>query len=302
MLRFSLFVIGMMAASTSMAGGVSQCSVDTVPIQIVGGGRSGPVTTLSAAKRSGSYHYPPRPNSPLSFDDLPSYEPRFYTFGTAITKYVATRLGKENLCLDSTESRERSLLQFMHWHITRREDKPLQIPRLDARPSNGCRIFSPWIDIAIERKPVPWIRGIVRWNERQFLADQAILAGAKNVPPGVAMPLAIREYIRFTYDEYVDSEITLIKPAAKPIEERVPPDLLWLFRRSEQSTLALFGVYVGRAQNNAMEKSAEGYTKLVIALIDRCLASDGAVIRYNSILDVADLISLEQYKIDTPIR
>jgi hypothetical protein len=41
------------------------------------------------------------------------------------------------------------------------------------------------------------------------------------------------------------------------------------------------------------EKGAEGYTKLVIALIDRCFASDRAYLHYNSILDATDLISLE---------
>lgn len=35
MLRFLFFVVGMLVASTSMAEGVSPCSVDTVPIQFV---------------------------------------------------------------------------------------------------------------------------------------------------------------------------------------------------------------------------------------------------------------------------
>jgi len=174
------------------------------------------------------------------------------------------------------------------------------VPSLDVRPSGGCRISSPWIDLAFERRPVPWIRGIVRWNQRQLLADQAVLAGARNVPPGVAMPLRGSEYSHFAH-EYESSEIPP-QPAAKSIEERVPPDLLWLFRRAWQSTRGPFEGYVNASMRKATEKGAEGYTKLVIALIDRCFASDGADIHYNSILDTADLISLEQYKIDTPIR
>ena len=51
--------------------------------------------------------------------------------------------------------------------------------------------------------------------------------------------------------------------------------------------------------DTAIEKGAERYTKLVIALIDRCLASGEVDVHYSSILDVSDLISLEQYKIDT---
>jgi hypothetical protein len=278
MLRFSLFVASVMAASTSTAGGVSPCPVDTVPIQVVNEVRSGPETALSVANISDQH---------------------FRAFVTAVTEHVAARLAKDNLCLDN--SKKRSLLQFVNWPlIPTRDDPPAPVPSLDARPSGGCRISSPWLDLAFERMPVPSIRGIVRWNQRQLLADQAVLAGARNVPPGVAIPLMNREAGGFI-GAYEDSEL-LHEPAAKPIEERVPPDLLWLLRRSWQSTRGPFVGYVTGSMRKATEKGAEGYTNLVIALIDRCFASNGADINYSSILDVADLISLEQYKIDTPIR
>ena len=50
--------------------------------------------------------------------------------------------------------------------------------------------------------------------------------------------------------------------------------------------------------DRTIKKNAENYTQLVTALIDRCFASDKADLRYNSILDAADLVSLERYKID----
>jgi len=292
MLRFLLLVVSVMAASTSTAGGVSQCPVDKVPIQITDG--------ANRDLMAGVIRYP---IVILSADEiLPYPTPHFRTFVMTITEHIAVRLTKNKLCLDSAESKERSLLQFENWPLFTYGDKP-HAPGslLDARPSNGCRIFSPWIDLVIERKPVPWIRGIVRWNQRQLLADQAVLAGVQNVPLGVAMPLTSSEYVRFTYEEYVNSELNLM-PAAKPIEERVPPDLLWLFRRSTQSTRGPFGGYVGAAMDNAIEKGVESYTKLVIALIDRCLVFNGTNLNYKSILDAADLIPLEQYKIDTPIH
>ena len=282
MLRFSLFVVSMMVASTSTAGGVPQCPADTVPIQIVGGRTVGPETTLSAAKISES-------------------DPHFRTFVTTVTKHVATRLAGNNLCINSADSTKRSLLQFVNWHV---QDPLILVPSLDAPTSSGCRITSPWIDLAFERKPVPWIRGIVRWNERQLLADQAVLAGAKNVPPGVAMPLKQRELaplneseFRDFANDYANSEIDH-EPATKSIEERVPPDLLWLFRHSWQSTRGPFSGEADGAMDRAMKQGAERYTKLVIALIDRCLASDDMDMHFNSILDAVDLITLEQYKID----
>ncbi|MDR0233204.1 MAG: hypothetical protein LBI31_00075 [Zoogloeaceae bacterium] len=49
----------------------------------------------------------------------------------------------------------------------------------------------------------------------------------------------------------------------------------------------------------AVSASAASYTKLILALIDRCLASNNGVnFQYKSILDVADLIPPKQYKID----
>jgi len=73
------------------------------------------------------------------------------------------------------------------------------------------------------------------------------------------------------------------------IEERVPPDLLWMFRHSDRP--------YGEAKGKRLE-----YTKLVLALIDRCFASGAADFHYNSILDVTDLISLDQYKVDVQSR
>lgn len=267
-------------ASLSAAGGASQCPADTIPIQIVIESWSGPVTTLSAAGISDTY-------------------PHFRAFVTAVTEHVAARLTKGKLCLGSADSKKQSLLQFANWPLANwRNENPVPVLPPDAQPL--CRITSPWIDLAIERKPFPTIRGIVRWNQRQLLADHALLAGARNVPPGVAAPLKSDEFERFAND-YAGSEI-LHEPAAKPIEERVPPDLLWLFRRTTQSTHGSFAGFASSAMRRAMEKGSVSYTKLVIALIDRCLDSDGAEIRYGSILDAADLIPLEKYKIDTPIH
>ena len=74
-----------------------------------------------------------------------------------------------------------------------------------------------------------------------------------------------------------------------------------MFRHSPQTTFVDFGAVVGPALKKAMEEGAEGYTKIVLALIDRCFAADGVDIHYSSILEVADFIPLESYKIDTPV-
>ena len=277
------FMVSLMMTGTSQAEEASPCSVDTVPIQIITETKHLDVTTLSAAK-------------------IRDYPRGFAAFVTAVTEHLAAKLGQEKLCLYSAESQEQSLLQFVPRYVTISDSRPEpSVPHLKARPTGICRISSPWIDLAIERKPVPRVRGIVRWSERQLLADQAVLAGARNVPSGAAKPIKGKEYREYIdeYMDYMGSELRG-EPALKPIEERVPPDLLWLFRRSLRSP-HLYGDETDIVIRNAMKAGAENYTKIVIALIDQCLASDGADIQYNSVLDVSDLISLEQYKIITPL-
>jgi hypothetical protein len=326
MLRFFLFMAGVMAASTGIAGDVSPCPVDTVPIQITTPGRGG-----SGIKRSVA--------------EIPNSLPHFRAFVTTVTEHVAARLVKDKLCIKGAESMEgaekrntemetalkecfvarldkdkfcinvaesmesmesaernnRSLLQFVHWPLDMHRD--FFVPALIVIPPGypgGCQISSPWIDLVVERKPVPSIRGVVRWNERQLLTDQAVLAGARNVPLSMAMPFKVGEYGRFAR-EYVDTEFEK-RPATKPIEERVPPDLLWLFRRSSGHS-DFVGPFRGD-MHKATEKGAKGHTKLVLALIDRCFAHNGAkraYFYYNNIHDAADLIPLEQYRIDMPV-
>lgn len=282
MFRLFLFLAGTMAIAPSTAWGVSQCPAESVPIQIVNQSGESPPSILSAVKT---------PDSSLG---------RIHTFRsiiTAVTEHVATRLEKEKLCIDSTDSKNRSLLQFVNWPLGVRDTEypPHPVLSLDARPSNGCRVSSPWVDLVYERTPVPSIRGIVRWNARQLLVDQALLAGASNVPTGLAMPYKSKEVGAFAKD-YEDSE-HLGKDTSLPIEERIPPDLLWLFRRSIAWGVESFYMDTRGAIHVVAAKNAENYTRLVIAMIDRCFDSGERDIRYNSILDATDLIAPEQYKI-----
>ena len=275
----ALLCLLVLAAGTSLIGRTSQeCSVDVdmVPIQLIYDVAQ-PVTTLSAA----------------DLKDFSRISDPFNVFVRSVTEHLAAKLAQEQLCLSSAESRDRSLLQFTHWGVA---TGPRSLtPPLELRAFDVCRISSPWIDLVIERRPVPSIRGVARWNERQLLADQAVLAGARNVPPGVAMPVPYKEFIRYAF-EYASSEI-YHRPADKPIEERVPADLLWLFRRAGQDPNEDFSGLAGSSTTKAMVTGVEGYTKIVITLIDHCFAAGWADINYSSILDLENLISLEQYKI-----
>ena len=283
MIRLILFcVVGMLATEgTSMAENTSTCPVDTVPIQIIRGAEPLAVTRLSDTR-------------------IADFPPGFTAFVTAATEHIAAKLGQDKLCLNSVESKERSLIQFVSWTIISHSHPLHSMPPSDVQSSGVSRISSPWIDLVIEREPVPSVRAIVRYSERQLLTDQAVLAGARNVPPGVALPITESEFERYA-DLWSRSLGILGRFALKPIEEQVPPDLLWLFRRAWQDSDGSFSGPAVASIRKAMTSGSEGYTKIVIALIDHCLASDGVDIQYNSVLDLADLIPLEKYKIVTSI-
>jgi len=313
MVRYSFLLAAIMMASSATAG---ECPAEAVPIQIIEGVGydSFPnhdfILTLEDGTVKDVSHNGGR-NNEFAFSAFKNANPHFSYFVKTVTKHVADRLGKENLCINNHDSRKRSLLQFVNWRLFIGREKLLtsvpSIDRIDNNLSGSCRVVSPWIDIVIGRSPVPWVRGVVRWNQRQLLADQAILDGASNVPPGVAKPLADRELYRVTF-EYMDADIDHTPAAAKlkPLDVRVPADLLWLFRLAVQTTRWPFDTTamneLDKSMAIVMEKGSKSYTALTMALIDRCLASEGENLHYSSILDAADLISLKQYKIDTPVR
>jgi hypothetical protein len=251
--------------------------------------------------------------------EIPEAIPYFRAFVTTITEHVAARLVRDKLCISNAKSMEDmdsmgnaefkrlSLLQFTHWNLVMHYDFLVPVPPHPPQGSGGCVISSPWIDLALVRSPVPAIRAAVRWNEHQLLADQAILASVHNVPQSMAMPLKPREFGYFI-GKYLENPEYLREPTAKPIEEIVPPDILWLLRRSGRggvSRLVTQGEEVEGFMHKATEKGAEGYTNLVLALIDRCFVSDETkwtYFYYNNILDATDLIPLEQYRIDALAR
>ncbi|MDR2690237.1 MAG: hypothetical protein LBB76_10840 [Azoarcus sp.] len=300
MLRFFLFLASVVAVDTNAAEDVPSCP-DAVPIQIM---IPGDKIRLSAA-------------------EIPASLTHFRAFVEAVSKHIDARMVENKLCINRAKDMEsmrdagwkkRSLLQFVHWPLFMNNGYSVPVmTTIGGQTPPNCRISSPWIDLIVDRgvdssdfsgwKPIPiprnqhqqpveQIRAIVRWNERQLLADQAVLTGAKNVPSGKTMPLSPRELDYFIH-EYERSEL-LGKAAAKPIAERIPPDLLWLFRHSRH------GNPFSDAVHNAMSKitGKEDYTKLVLALIDRCFASpasDRVYMRYNGIADVADPILLKPY-------
>lgn len=280
MIRFFLLLASLIVTGPSAAGNDSQCSVDTIPLQFVNETKSGPETTLAET-------------------NLSDFSSPFRNFVIAVMKHVAIRMENKKYCINGGENK--SLLQFVNWPLITSVEAPLDPNQsIKTFTFGDCRISSPWVDLAIEKGSDVRIRAVIRWNQRQLLVDQAMLAGERGLPSGVAMPLRASEFKRMAKD-YAVSEI-LHEQVATPIEEQVPPDILWLFRRSWQSTRGPFDMSARGSMDIAMEKAADRYTNLVIGLMDRCFVSSHTDIRLLNILDVANPSTLEHYKIDTPIR
>jgi hypothetical protein len=278
--RFLISAVSAMVASTGAAAGLAKCPVDAVPMQAVSPGYG---------------------SSSVSVANIPSSAHRFPAFVIAVMEHVAGQLSKERACIDSAESKNRSLFQFVAWPLLGLDGRyPGPVLKSDAPGPGSCRISSPWVDIVFERKPVPSIRAVVRWNERQMLADQAVLVGIKNVPTGVAIPLTGGEFWS-SVNAYTGVEL-LYRPAEKPLEDIIPPDFLWLLRHSFQTTVVPFDRSVLLGMKTTLEKGSDSYTHIITALIDRCLSSKGMDLHYNSILDVTDLIQVEKYKINSLTR
>lgn len=275
---FFVLLIGLLLVNSSAAGEISGCPKNDIPIQIINKTTSGPVTFLSEADVS---------------DSSPSISPHFRYFVTSITERIKTNLSNENICIDTS----RSLIQFVKWPLTIRPNDELLSPTLpqNKHTASSCRIISPWIELFIERGQFPSVQGIVRWNQRQLLADQANLDAGHDVIVGLASPLGSKELAVFAED--FERSMTL-EEQKNGIEDRIPPDIFWLFKHTEKSGFESYYMNVRGSVGGAQIINADDYTKLVSALIDRCVNSEKETIEYRSIVDAYDLIDVEQYKIE----
>jgi hypothetical protein len=98
--------------------------------------------------------------------------------------------------------------------------------------------------------------------------------------------------------EYASAEIPHSPEKSEVnLSERIPKDILWLFRHAWQSTRGPFSNIARSAMKATLEKSGNGYTRLVMTLFDQCFACQVAERRYTSILDVHDVIPIEEYSL-----
>jgi hypothetical protein len=225
-------------------------------------------------------------------------DPYFKSFITSITDYISAKFSGAGSCKDNSGEEPMNRLIFVRLPLVTSGNDPLAPPpELDTSlPNITCHLDSPWLKLVIRHSHPPLIQGVFLWNERQFLGDQALLSNKNLSFNSPLVPLSNRLFQQYAAD-YADSEILRLPSSKSNITERIPFDVLWLFRNSPQTTFIPFSDAARSSMNTILKRATENYINLTQKLFDQCFASTQKVDqRYETVLDLRNTISLEQYQ------
>ncbi len=219
--------------------------------------------------------------------------PLFETHVGTVTAHVRAACASMPTC-------DRVSLVFRQIPLVTRGSGPFMAAEPPPAP-DARRLESPWATLTLDRSTCA-VHGVFTWSERQFLLDQAMIADPTirfgQDPP----PLAESEFQGFLKD-YVESVLLAPSPEAKQaaqqaISARIPPDLLWLYRQTWQSTLAPFENAVGSDLAATIQRAAPGYTDLTLHLIDLLFdqTADTTLV-YDDITELGQVIRMDGYGI-----
>jgi hypothetical protein len=226
-------------------------------------------------------------------------DPYLKSFVASLTNYISTRFPNAGSCTENSDRGSMSSLTFVRLPLVTSGNNPLAAtPKLSPSfPGITCRLDSPWVKLAIRNSDKPLIQGVFIWNERQFLADQALLANPNLTLDSPPIPLSNRLFEKYAAD-YADSEILQSPSGKASITERIPLDVLWLFRNSPQTTFIPFSSAARSSMNTMSKRVAKNYINLTQKLFDQCFASaQKSEQRYETVLDLRNTISLDRYQI-----
>ena len=225
----------------------------------------------------------------------------FKNYVTTLSKHVSAKIDDRAQCNGDLKSSPEVKLFFVYRPLVKSTTGPVAPFNLERTQSNGSRhLDSPWVKLTFNRSPMLVVHAVFLWNERQFLLDQALMSGIRAPPTNPLLPIDNRIFRQFIQD-YTDS--VLLSPEALPaaqtsISKRLPPDIFWLFSNALQSTRGPFSGMVDYALRSTLSQGASGYTDLTKALVDQFFASETTESRYESVLDLKDLFTLDQYRVN----
>ncbi|TAE38849.1 MAG: hypothetical protein EAZ90_24430 [Oscillatoriales cyanobacterium] len=211
------------------------------------------------------------------------YDSPFKNYVTTISQHVRAKIDGMAQCHGDLKSSPEVKLFFVYRRDTRYLD-------------------SPWVKLTFSRSPRLVVRAVFLWNEQQFLLDQSLMSGIRASPTNPLVPIDQAIFEQFV-ENYTDSVLAVRSPEAKSagqasISKRLPPEIFWLFRNARQSSLSAFQVEVTSALNSILTQAAIGYTDLTKALVDQFFTSAQTEIRYESVLDLKDIFTLDRYRVN----
>jgi hypothetical protein len=230
-------------------------------------------------------------------------ESPFKQFAVSTAKNVLDKIGDVSPQPEATEGKPAIKMAFVYRPLLKAAAAPVAAATyLNVPTPDGGRILdSPWVKLTVAPPPRCFVRAVFMWNERQFLLDQALMAGARAWPDEHLLSIDASDLDKFEQD-YTNSVMLVLPQAAidglAHVSERIPPDILWLFRHALQSTRAPFSTFVIDALNAAVRRATPGYTDLVKRLVDRFFASEVMEQRYETILALADVLPPQHYRIE----
>lgn len=159
-------------------------------------------------------------------------------------------------------------------------------------------LSSPWLKL-YSSNDGRRVQAVFLWSERQFLIDQAVLAGAAPVDTISSLSMTQAQFNSAAQDY---ASTVLSQPSEKRdnalrlLSNRQPAELVWLFRQSWQTMRGPFQDEALNALDDTVSRAAPSYTALTTALID-AWAGSGEPRTYSSVLDLNGVFDTKAYRI-----
>lgn len=231
----------------------------------------------------------------------------FKIYITSILKHIEDNIGERLESCGNSNAISKIDLCFVYQPLIASNSKKTPLcSNIDLGKSKSefeYSLNSPWATIRIARSPKLILSAMFILNERQILLDQALLSGRDTSQAGSTIAITRQVFDKYVRD-YTDS--VLLAPSSEAqfkakihIEERIPMDIVWLFRHAWQSTLAPFSMTAQHALSLAMERATPRYTILINALVDQCFTSASVTDQYNNILELNEIFNINKLMLES---
>jgi hypothetical protein len=245
----------------------------------------------------------------------------FNQFATSISKHIFTKIDEMNLCNGSWINHPEAQLTFVYRPVvtSSKESRFTSNADYSLTKSNNTRVLNtPWVKMTIDKSSKLVMRGVFLWNERQFLLDRAI--ASRGIPISIqpltplnvdTFDLFFQDYLRSVLMEPGNNFISgfdsteprnVLSPEAEAaarisISKRMPADILWLLSYKDHGVLTAGQIgTLGGTLTNLLKKWERQHNELVKKLLDNRFVSTQAEQKYDNILDVKNIISINDYR------